>query len=149
MNKLHYYAVDGQGQIRRVSQRDMEDLWDGKVQAGSLGCASKNELRLVSVLCDRHFWPRIIYLLRVPLTGGRFTPENQLTLQIFTMRDCVTEQEVVQHHGGGWPADLLHQLAVALDVPLSALRVPVRIGGPFFLAAATGLTPHQARQFLK
>ena len=56
---------------------------------------------------------------------------------------------VIQHHGAGWPLDLLQQLAVALDVPLSAVSVPVRVGGPFFLAAATGLTPYQARQFLR
>ncbi len=146
--KLHYYALDRQDQICRVSPREMEDLWEGKILAETLGCSSKTELRLVSVSCTKDLWPRTVYLLRVPLTDGRFTSENQLTLQIFTMRDCVTQQEVIQHHGGGWPADLLRQLAVALDVPLSALQVPVRIGGPFFLAAATGLTPHQARRFL-
>ncbi len=146
--KLHYYVVEG-GRICRVSQKVMEDLWDGRIGAEKLGCSSKTELRLVSVLCDNKLWPRTIYLLRVPLTEGRFTPENQLTLQAFTLRDCVTEQEVAQHHGSGWPANLLRELAVALDVPLSGLSVPVTVGGPLFLAAATGLTPSQARLLLR
>ncbi len=147
--KLRYFTIDDQEQIHRVSQQAMEALWDGQVRADTLGCSSTNELRLLSVLCDNRLWPRTIYLLRVPLTDGLFTPENQLTLQVFTRRDCVTPQEVVQHHGSGWPGGLLRQLAVALDVPLAAVRVPVRIGGPLFLAAATGLTPIQAKLFLK
>jgi len=147
--KLHYYTVDDKGRIRRVSQKVMEDLWDGRVGADTLGCTSKTELRLVSVLCDNKLWPRTIYLLRVSFFDGTSTPENQLTLQIFTMRHFGTAEEVAQHHGGGWPVDLLRQLAVALDVPLSGLSVPVRIGGPLFLAAATGLTPSQARQLLR
>ena len=84
----------------------MEGLWDGRVRAVALGSPSKTELRLISILCDDRLQPRTIYLLRVPLTDGLCTSESQLTLQIFTMRDCVTSKEVVQHHGGGWPQDV-------------------------------------------
>ena len=119
------------------------------ILSDALGCRDSNELRLVSVVCDRKLLPQKIYLLRVPLTDGRFTQENYLTLQIFTMPDCVTPQEVARHHGGGWPQDLLRQLAIAVDVPLRQLEVPVRIGGPLLLAAALRVTPDEALRYLK
>ena len=51
----------------------------------------------------------------MPLTDGRFTAENYLTLQLYTMPDCVTPGEVIRHHGQGWPRDFLRQLAVLID----------------------------------
>jgi hypothetical protein len=147
--KLRSFVVDGEGQIRKISQLAMEGLWDGRVRAVELGCLGKTELRLVSVLCDDRLQPRTIYLLRVPLSDGLCTSESQLTLQIFTMRDCVTPREVVQHHGCGWPLDLRRQLAIALDVPLARLDIPMRVGGPFFLAAAMGVSPQDTLQFLR
>jgi hypothetical protein len=147
--KLRYFVLDGAGQVCKASHRALEGLWDGRLNALALGCPGKNELRLVSVLCDDNLKPKTIYLLRVPLTGGQFSHENYLTLQVFTMRDCVTPREVVQHHGVGWPRDLLRQLAVALDVPLAQLQVPLRVGGPLFLAAAMGVDPRQTVQFLR
>ena len=38
--------------------------------------------------------------------------------------------------------------AVALDVPLSRMQVPVRVGGPLFSAAAQHLTAHEALRAL-
>jgi hypothetical protein len=146
--KLRYFVVNQKGQLLKARRAAVERLWEGAARAADLGCLDENELRLVSVVCDNHLIPQKIFLLRVPLTQGRFTQENYLTLQIFTMPDCVTPQEVAQHHGGGWPADLLPQLAVAVDVPLAHLAVPVRIGGPLLLAAALKVTPSQALRYL-
>jgi hypothetical protein len=125
------------------------ELWEGACGAEVFGCREASELRLLSMVCDRRLLPQRIYLLRVPLTQGRFTQENYLTLQIYTMPDCVTPQEVARHHGGGWPSDLLRQLAVAADVPLAKLQVPVRIGGPLLLAAALRVSPQEALRYLK
>ena len=147
--KLRYYVVDEQGSLRKVRKAAVAALWDGSCRTEAFGCCGNSELRLVSVVCDRKLIPQKIYLLRLPLTGGQFTPENYLTLQIFTMPDCVTPQEVARHHGGGWPRDLLRQLAVAADVPLAQLQVPVRIGGPLLLAAALRVTPNEALRYLK
>ena len=69
-------------------------------------------------------------------SNGRFTAENYLTLQLYTMPDCVTPGEVIRHHGQGWPRDFLRQLAVLIDVPLARLHLPLRVGGPLFTAAA-------------
>ena len=96
--KLRYFALDGEGQIRKVSQSVMAGLWEGRVRSDALGSPGKTELRLVSILCDDNLQPLTIYLLRVPLSDGLCTAESQLTLQIFSMRDCVTPREVVEHH---------------------------------------------------
>src|SRR5205085_11362457 len=124
-------------------------LWQGCRRADALGCPAGNELRLVSVLCDDDLLPARVYLLRVPLTGGLFTPESRLTLQLFTRPDCVSPAELVQHHTEGWPRDFFRQLAVALDVPLAGLQVPLGVGGPLFVAAALRLTPRQAARHLR
>ena len=147
--KLRYFISDEHGQLRKVRRASVEALWEGHCRADALGCKEASELRLVSVVCDRKLMPRKIYLLRLPLTAGQFTQENYLTLQVFTMPDCVTPQEVARHHGGGWPRDLLRQLAIAADVPLAQIQVPVRIGGPLLLAAALRVTPSEAMRYLK
>ena len=147
--KLRYYLVDHKGQLRKVRRSAVEQLWEGTCRAEDLGSRDENELRLVSVVCDKRLLPQKIYLLRLPLTEGKFTQESHLTLQIYTMPECVTPQEVAQHHGGGWPPDLMPQLAVAADVPLARLRVPVRIGGPLLLAAALKVSPTQALRYLR
>ena len=147
--KLCYYVVDHAGQLRKARKSAVESLWHGACRADALGCRDQSELRLVSVVCDSNLQPQKIFLLRLPLTQGEFTQESYLTLQIFTMPECVTPREVAQHHGGGWPGDLLRQLAVAADVPLAQLSVPVRIGGPLLLAAALKVSPAQALRYLR
>jgi hypothetical protein len=147
--KLRYYIVDHRGQLRRARRSAVERLWAGGCAAADLGSRDESELRLVSVVCDNHLVPRKVFLLRLPLTQGRFTEENYLTLQVFTMPDCVTPREVAQHHGGGWPPDIMRQLAVAADVTLAQLDVPVRIGGPLMLAAALKVTPAEALRYLR
>lgn len=147
--KLRYLIVDGDGRLTLVKRRQVDALWNGLIPASILGSSSPSELRLVSVLTDSRLRPKKIYLLRVPLSNGRFRKENYLTLKIFSRVDCVTPQEVVQHHTGGWPNDFFPQLAVALDTPTRDLNVPVGIGGPLLMAAAMSVTPKQALRFLK
>lgn len=145
---LRYAAVDAQGQLRPVARAALEGLWQGRYRADQLGCAASNELRLVSILCSRRLWPQKIYLLRLPLSAGWFTETNLLTLRIFSRPDCVTPREVIAHHTAGWPADLFRQLAVLLDVPLTALRVPLGVGGPLFLAAKLRVSLREAIRYL-
>ncbi len=147
--KLRYFVVDEQGTLHKARRSAVEALWEGNCRADVFGCKDAGELRLISVVCNRKLIPQKVYLLRLPLTGGLFTQENYLTLQVFTMPDCVTPHEVARHHGGGWPQDLLRQLAVAADVPLAHMQVPVRIGGPLLLAAALRVTPTEALRYLK
>jgi hypothetical protein len=147
--KLRYFIVAGQGQLVRVRRAQVEALWRGWVKGPDLGGPATNELRLVSVLCDDRLHPKKVYLLRLPLTDGCFTRESYLTLRIFSMPDCVTPREMIQHHTDGWPRDIYRQLAVALDVPRSHLEVPLGIGGPLLLAAALRVSPRKAVKFLK
>lgn len=147
--KIRYLFVDQQGQLVRIRRSRVEALWRGEIAAAELGCEDQCELRLVSVLCDDQLLPQKIYLLRLPLSDGRFTKENYLTLRIFSMPDCVTPREVIQHHIGGWPVDFFPQLAVAMDVPRRDLNVPLGIGGPLLMAAALKVSPKQAVRFLR
>jgi hypothetical protein len=147
--KLRYFVVDGHGQLRKTSQAAVRGLWEGGRGAESLGCPAGSELRLVSVLCDDDLLPRSLYVLRLPLDGGRFTAESRMTLQLFSLPDCVTPDELVRHHTAGWPGDFFRQLAVALDVPAAALSVPLGVGGPLFLAAALRVSPRQALRYLQ
>jgi hypothetical protein len=146
--KLRYFAVGPSGQLRKISKSAMEGLWRGHYRADQLGCDAGTELRLASVLCDRRLLPRKIYLLRLPLSDGWFTEANLLTLRIFSRPDCVTPREVITHHTAGWPADFFRQLAVALDVPVADLGVPLGIGGPLFTAAKLRVTLREAVRFL-
>jgi len=147
--KLRYLYVDRHGQLVKVRRAAVEGLWRGELAACELGSSGRNEIRLVSILCDRRLLPRKIFLLRLPLTAGMFTKENYLTLQIFSRPDCVTPREVVAHHTDGWPKDFFPQLAVALDVPRRDLDVPLGIGGPLLMAAALKVTPKQALRYLR
>ena len=147
--KLRYLVVDAQGRLILMPRASIEALWRGRATAAQLGAGASNEIRLVSVLCDRRLLPHKIFLLRLPLTAGQFTKDNYLTLRVFTMPDCVTPREMIEHHTDGWPADFYTQLAVALDVPRARLDVPLGVGGPLMMAAALRVTPREAIRYLK
>jgi hypothetical protein len=146
--KLRYFVVGRKGLLHKVSQAGVQGLWEGRRGVQALGCPGAYELRLVSVVCDDDLLPSKVYVLRLPLANGQFTEESRLTLHLFAMPDCVTADEMLQHHMEGWPADLFVQLAVALDVPVADLRVPLGVGGPLFTAAAMRVTPQQALRYL-
>ena len=147
--KLRYFIVDATGQLRKITQAAVHDLWKGQRRAHALGGAGAKELKLVSVACTDDLLPQRIYLLRMPLTAGLFTLENYLCLQLLSRSDCVAPNEMIQHHTEGWPSDFFSQLAVALDVTLSNLQVPLSVGGPLFTAAAMSVTPRQALRYLR
>jgi len=147
--KLRYFVIGRNGRLRKVARAAVRRLWEGTLRADALGGARRDELRLVSVVCNGRLLPQKVYLLRVPLEHGKFTEECYLLLQAFTRPDCVTPQEVIAHHTEGWPPSFFKQLAVALDVPVAGLEVPFSVGGPLFLAAARPVTPRQALRFLR
>src|SRR5204862_6472411 len=101
------------------------------------------------VVCAHRLAPRLVVWRRPPLTAGMFAVGDSLTLQAFSRSDCVTPQEVIEHHAAGWPPDFFEQLAVLLDVPLKTVSVPFGIGGPLLIAAALRVTPQQALQYLR
>jgi hypothetical protein len=146
--KIRYLFINRLGQLIKVRRSLVEGLWKGELAATDLGSLGQSELRLVSVLSDANLLPRKVFLLRLPLSQGKFTRENYLTLQIFSRPDCVTPREVIAHHTAGWPRDFYRQLAVALDVTLKQLEVPLGIGGPLLMAAAMKLSPKQTLRYL-
>lgn len=149
--KIRYFVIDAAGQLQKAPQAAIRDLWEGRrgTSALGLGCPAGSELRLVSVVCDDRLQPRKIYLLRLPLSSGTFDLQSRLTLELFSCPDCVTPSELSQHHTQGWPANFFPQLAVALDVPLTHLGVPLGVGGPLFLAAKLHVSPREALRHLR
>jgi hypothetical protein len=145
---LRFFAADRRGLLRKVRPRHVDAVLNGRLSAAVVGCRGVRELRLVTAVCDRRLIPRAVYLLRVPLTGGRFTAADEVALRAFASPACVTPHEAAVHHGHGWPRDLVRQLAVALDVPLAGLAVPFGAGGPV-LASVAGRVPlrQAARDF--
>ena len=141
---LRFFVLDDARQLRKAPRGAVRAFLAGDVSAAHFGCKSPYELGLATVACDRDLLPRAVYLLRVPLTGGRFTPRDALVLRAVAAPDCVTPDESARHHGAGWPTDLARQFAIAMDVPLAGMDVPFAMGGPVLLAAARGLTIGQA-----
>ena len=138
--KLRYFAADRRGRLRKVRPRLLDALLNGRLSAEAVGCRGVRELQLVTTVCDSRLLPRSVYLLRVPLTGGRFTAADEVTLRAFASPECVTPHEAAVYHGHGWPRTLVRQLAVALDVPVAGLAVPFGAGGPV-LASVAGRVP--------
>ena len=127
---LRFFGLDRRGRLRKARPRHVAALLGGRLSAAVLGCPRVSPLGLVTAVCDGRLRPRAVYLLRVPLTGGRFTAADELAVRALASPDCVTPHEAAAHHGAGWPADLVRQLAVALDVPVAGLGVPFAAGGP-------------------
>jgi len=146
---LRYLIANPHGRLFLARRTWVEALRRGKRRVRAPGGGSASELRLVSVLCCERLLPQKIYLLRLPLTGGRFTRASRRALRSFSMPSHVTAREVFHHHSDGWPRDFFAQLAVALDVPRSFLDVPLGIGGPLLMAAALRLPPRQAARYLR
>ena len=137
--KLRYFALDGSAQLRKAPGAAVRAFLDGQLGAAHFRTGSDRELGLVTAVCGDDLVPRQMYLLRVPLTGGRFTPADRLVLSAFARPECVTPAEAVAHHNCGWPRDLVRQLAVALDVPAAGLDDILDVGGPVLVSAVTGL----------
>jgi hypothetical protein len=137
---LCHFAVGTAGRLFAVRPGAVRGLLAGELGAAAFGDPGGREVRLVTVERDEALWPTAVYLLRVPLTGGRFAADGYLLLRALSDPALVTPAEAERHHTAGWPADLVRQLAVALDVPVSGLAVPFAAGGPV-LAAALGDRP--------
>src|SRR5690242_1957798 len=115
-----FFVLGRDSRLRRVRVDTVRALVAGR-QPTRL-----DELRLLTVALDPDLLPTALYLLRAPLTGGRLTDADARTLRALATPGWVTPAEAAAHHGFGWPRDLARQLAVALDVPVSHLPVPLR-----------------------
>lgn len=142
--KIRHFVLSKHAQLRKLGRRAVHEILSGRVCARAFDSGLAREMALVSVVCDDDLLPTHIYMLRVPLTDGTFTPTDRLVLRAFTREDCVTPGEAVRHHLSGWPADLIRQLAVALDVPVAGLDALLDVGGPALVSALTGVSIRRA-----
>ena len=138
--KIRHFVLDSHAQLRKLSRQAVHEILNGRVSAQAFDPALVRELRLVTAVCHDDLTPQDVFLLRVPLTEGVFTTEDRLTLRAFADPECVTEAEAVRHYMGGWPGDLIRQLAVVMDVPAAAVEAALDVGGPVFVAAVRGVT---------
>ena len=123
-----YLVVDGAGGLRQVSRTALVEFWRGRRSAAALGGAAAGELRLVSVARDGRLLPRKVYLLRVPVLKGRFTPVSRLTLLAFTRPACVTPAEAMHHHTSHQDRPHHRQRAGLSDQGAQVLPVGLRSG---------------------
>ena len=147
--RLCHFALDRSNQLRKVRARRLAAVLAGRALVATLGCPGVGHLRLVTAVCDDDLWPRAVYLLCAPLTGGRFTAADELALLALASPDFVTPHEAAAHHAAGWPADLVRQLAVVLDVPAAGLGVPFEAGGPVLVSVVERTTIRRAARRLR
>jgi len=138
--KLIYFAVDEQNELRRAPARKLERIWSGVRSASQLGISLKDELRIVSVVHDGDFRPKVTYFLRLDLEDGWVTDDSR-----FRALEAVEESNrgnlehpAVAHQLGRWPRDWRTQVAVALDVPAAEVN-NIGIGGLLPLADVLGI----------
>jgi hypothetical protein len=146
--KIRHFFLDARAQLRPLSSRAVHEVLAGRVRTQAFDAGLSHEVAVASAVCDDDLIPESVYLLRVPLTDGTFTPADRLILKAFTRPDCVTPEEAVRHHLTRWPADLVRQLAVALDVPVAGLDAVLDVGGPVLVAALTGVSVARAARRL-
>ena len=147
--KLRFFALDREGQLRKARPRLVENLLAGRASATALGCPGVRDLHLITAVCDDDLVPTAVYLLRAPLTDGRFTDADGLVLRALASPDCVPRHEAAAHHAAGWPHDLVRQLAVALDVPVVWMGVPFDAGGRALVSVLEGVPIRQAVRRLR
>ena len=138
--KIRHFVLDSHAQVRKLGRQAVHEVLSGRLNARALNAGLSRELRLVTAVCHEDLTPHGVFLLRVRLTDGVFTPDDRMVLRAFAEPGCVTESEAVRYHLTGWPSDLLKQLAVAMDVPAADVEATLDVGGPALVAAVTGVS---------
>lgn len=138
--QLSYFVFDHEQQLRRVTREAMERFWDRRCGPEELGCDLEDELRLISVLSDRHLQPVVCYFVRLKVRNGRITSESKV--EAF---EAMSQQQrrrydhpSARRQFAGWPPDWQRQLAVALDVPARQIN-KLGLGGPLLMSELWGV----------
>jgi len=136
-----YLVVDGDDQFIKIQQALAEDIWNGRTTTTDNNIQLKDELKMVSVLCDdESLEPRMCFFVKLELDSGAITNRSRFAaydamshhLRQRFDADAASEQLI------GWPTDWQRQLAIALDVPPKRL-CNVGIGGPLLMADLWGI----------
>ncbi|MGL4464513.1 MAG: hypothetical protein ACRC1K_20365, partial [Planctomycetia bacterium] len=139
--RVRYFALDRRQQLWKASQAAVEGIWDGTRPPSDLGLDLGDRLALATVLCDDDLRPKVCYVLRLDVVDDAVTEDSRVLAY-----EAATEgnrrnlsHPSARRQSEGWPADWKHQLAVAIDAPLAALR-RVGVGGPLPLADMLGVS---------
>lgn len=153
--QLRYFVVDVDNQLIRVPQNVVEGWWKERrtVHANGVRLVPEDvfdtvayeddgpaELKLVTVLCDEDFLPKICYFLRLELCDDRVTDDSrQMAIEAVSESNQYNfDHSAVLHQLAAWPCDWQAQVAVAMDVPIDMVQ-KVGVGGPLPLADLLGL----------
>jgi hypothetical protein len=78
--KIRHFVLGADAQLRKLGRHAVHEILTGRVCAKAFDATLDRELAIVTAVCDDDLIPESAYLLRVPLTGGTFTPAGvQLT----------------------------------------------------------------------
>ena len=134
--QLKYFVVDADERLWQVSRYTVEDLWKNHATSDEFDFNLDEELRLITVLCNERLLPIVTFFVHLELEQGRITDESRVeAFEAMGGRDDVTS---AKRQFFGWPDDWPHQLAVALDVPISHFR-KVGVGGPLLMSDLWGI----------
>ena len=159
--RVRYFWIDDDDTLQKATQTRVEAAWEGKQpwNAGGATC----DLRIVTVLTDDEFVPKIVFLTRVRLTDdGHITDESarEATIGWSLMRpqpggisEATKPSESyseVQYQLSGWPDahNVRRQLATALDAPID--QVPsAHFGGPLVCSMQLQISLKQAYSYFR
>ncbi len=148
--QLVYFVVDREQQLRPVPRAIMEGLWKGRRTATDLGCDIGEELRLISVVRDETFEPKMCFFVRLELENGLVRRESRLEAYEAMSKPSRRRYDspAARRQFRGWPDDWQTQLAVALDVPARELR-RVGLGGPLLMADLWGIPIEKVLEYFE
>jgi hypothetical protein len=148
--KLRYFVVDEANELCSASAKTLEGIWSGRWPAEKLGLLIRDELRVVTIVCDDDLNPKVCYFLRLDLQKGAVTDDSRIRAleAVEESNKSNLDHPAVVHQLARWPRDWRCQVAVALDVPAAAVN-NIGIGGLFPLADLLGISVHRLLGFFE
>jgi len=155
--KVRYFHVDEADRVHKVAQRHMVAAWQGdRPWDGSRGL---RDLRIVTILCREGLIPIRSFLFRAATEDGWITESSRR--EVMQTRLSLLPDPLVKEHRpapnplldaqfADWPdlEELIQQLAVAIDVPVSAIPA-IYWGGPLITATQLSLTVPAALEYYR
>lgn len=147
--EIRYLVADADERLQLVPNEHIEALWADQLPAWDLHLDLGTELRLITVVRDEDWNPKICFFARIDLRGGRLVPESRRrACKLLGRRLHASQHPEMRRHFAGWPADWVSQLAVALDAPPEQIT-RVGLGGPLLMSTVWGVSMHKVLEYFE